>query len=152
MLTIKTSRLLLVPHTAETIRRWKTDRSEMERFTGRTPYGLQLEDWAMHELETAFDPWLKNIESHPAQAGWYSGWEIVLAAENIGIGGIGCAGPPDENGEIIIGYHVDLRHRRQGIAAEAVAGLTDWAFGLPEVRSVVATIPSWRRSRKRFRA
>lgn len=143
MININTRRLQLLQHSAEAIRRWQNDRRDFEIFLGLQPHGLQLEPWALHELEKAFAPWLHSIETHPDDAFWYSGWSIVLREANVAVGGIGCAGPPDANGEIVVGYHVDLRYRGQGIASEALEALAEWAFSREDVRSVVATIPEW---------
>lgn len=143
MNTIQTSRLLLLPHSAESLRRWKISRSEAEKFLGIHENGLELEDWVLHELVTAFDPWIENIEKHPGQSLWYAGFEIVLRENNCGIGGIGFAGEPDKNGEVLVGYHLDKRYRGKGLAAEALNAVTNLAFSFAEVKSVAATIPTW---------
>lgn len=143
MKKIKTNRLVLIPHTLSDIEAWHEERFKMEQQMGLDPYGLQLEDWVLKEIEGAFPVWIKWLKDHPGQENWYGGFEIVLAEKNIAVGGIGFAGLPDVHGNVLVGYHVDLRHRGQGIAAEALQGLCEWAFEHETVNAVQATVPDW---------
>lgn len=60
---------------------------------------------------------------------WDTTWLIVLRSENIAVGDIGFIGPPNEKGEVEIGYGVDADRRGEGYATEALKALTEWAFG-----------------------
>lgn len=142
MSIIKTARLVLMPHTYEAILAWQDKRSLMEKQMGLEPYGLEAEEWVFNELKGAFPVWLKWLNDFPDQSEWYSGWEMVLADANISVGGIGLAGPPDEEGAVLAGYHTDLRHRRQGLALEALDAVCSWCFSRG-VKAVRLTIPDW---------
>lgn len=140
---IKTNRLVLIPHTLEAIEAWQNDRSKMERLMGLESYGMQTEEWVQREIQNAFPVWINWLKEFPDEAEWYAGWEIVLREKNRAVGGIGLAGPPDAKGIVLVGYHIDLRHRREGIAEEALHALCEWAFSDARVKAVQATIPDW---------
>lgn len=43
------------------------------------------------------------------------------------IGSVGFHSPPDDRGQVEVGYRVEPTHRRQGVASEVVQALFDWA-------------------------
>lgn len=132
-----------MPHTPGALLAWQKDRAALEKIMELAPYGLELESWVYKELEDAFPVWNAWAVQFPDAHEWYLGWEIVLPEERIAIGAIGLAGPPDHEGAVLVGYHLDLRQRGKGFAAEALNGVCDWAFGDPRVKKVTATIPGW---------
>lgn len=84
---------------------------------------------------------LETLSRRPHEAGW-GGWIILMGwtpggrDRAVGIGGF--FGPPDENGEIEIGYAMLPSFREQGLATEAVEGLLGWALSDDRVRAVRA--------------
>jgi RimJ/RimL family protein N-acetyltransferase len=50
-------------------------------------------------------------------------------------------GPPDEGGDVEIGWGVNEDRRRRGYAFEATAAVIGWAVRQPGVESFSATIP-----------
>jgi putative acetyltransferase len=75
--------------------------------------------------------------------GWYSWYAIRRAlperpAAVIGAGGF--LGPPDERGEVEIGFSIVAGHRRQGYAREMVAALTARALEDPRTLRVIAHV------------
>ncbi len=57
------------------------------------------------------------------------------------IGSVGFHAPPDADGRVEVGYHVEPEYRRQGVATEAVAALFDWAareHGICRFRASIA--------------
>ena len=77
----------------------------------------------------------------PGHEGWGL-WYLVRRACDAGgdrlIGTAGFAGPPDNKGNVMIGYSVVAEARRQGFARQAAAALADLAFEDPRTRSVSA--------------
>lgn len=47
-------------------------------------------------------------------------------------------GYPNENGEVIVGYAIEEKYRRNGYATEALKGLTEWFFENPKALCVIA--------------
>ncbi len=85
----------------------------------------------------------KHLEDDAANARWLS-WYIIKQDETAAtLAGIaGYKGPPDEQGEVEIGYAVIPELQRQGLATSAVRALRDHALQ-QGVRSIIAhTIPS----------
>ena len=54
------------------------------------------------------------------------------------LGDVGFHGPPDDSGDVEIGYGIAAPRRGQGLATEAVRALVGWALAQPGVRRVVA--------------
>ncbi|HEY7701518.1 MAG TPA: GNAT family protein [Candidatus Limnocylindrales bacterium] len=44
------------------------------------------------------------------------------------IGSVGFHAPPDEHGQVEVGYRVEPEYRRQGVATEVVRALFEWAW------------------------
>lgn len=89
------------------------------------------------------------VQNAPDSHTWYTYWVVVLKSENRLIGGLGFKGPPDERGEVEIGYGMDDAERNKGYMTEAVAAMVQWALSQPSVRIVRAetantNVPSMR--------
>jgi RimJ/RimL family protein N-acetyltransferase len=87
--------------------------------------------------------WLWAIRSDqlrrdPAAGDWIV--RAVVNGDGVVVGHAGFHGPPDELGDVEVGYTVVPEHRGQGWAKAALAELLTWADGEPDVRRVVATI------------
>jgi ribosomal-protein-alanine N-acetyltransferase len=57
------------------------------------------------------------------------------------VGSVGFHGPPNEDGRVEVGYHVEPEFRRRGFATEAVRALLDWAWrehGISRYRASVS--------------
>jgi RimJ/RimL family protein N-acetyltransferase len=61
---------------------------------------------------------------------------IVEKSSGLFVGGIGFKGPPNERGDVEIGYGVAPSHQSRGVASEAVLALCTFAQG--RARAVVA--------------
>jgi ribosomal-protein-alanine N-acetyltransferase len=66
---------------------------------------------------------------------------IVERSSNTVVGSINLKGPPDNDGDVEIGWGLNEQARGKGYATEAAAAVIEWAFQQPGVRSVTATIP-----------
>lgn len=85
------------------------------------------------------------LKVHPEQVGWYFWafvWPGFVGGMDRLVGGGGFKGPPNEQGQIEIGYSMLVSFREQGLATEAVNALVNWAFASGQVSEVVAdTLP-----------
>lgn len=70
------------------------------------------------------------------RSGHPPGWLITTAGTVIG--DCGTHGPPDERGCVEIGYGLAASYRGQGFGSEAVAAITTWLLGQPDVRQIRA--------------
>jgi ribosomal-protein-alanine N-acetyltransferase len=70
--------------------------------------------------------------------GGFCHYQVLLKDEDVVIGDVGFHAPPDELGEVSVGFGIVPVARRRGYAVEALKGVLDWALPRPEVRSVHA--------------
>jgi RimJ/RimL family protein N-acetyltransferase len=70
--------------------------------------------------------------------GGFGHFQVIRRADDAVIGDIGFHHPPDDLGEVSVGFGIVPEARRQGYAAEALRTLLDWALAQPQVRAVHA--------------
>ena len=138
---IVTERLELVPATSDMVR---------AALDGPGALGASLgasvpSTWPPDYLDaTSLQFTLDRLAEDPDQAGWWLHF-VVLRGDDGGrtlIGSAGYKGRPSADGIVEVGYGIVSEHRRRGYASEAVRGLLERAFALPEVERVIAeTLP-----------
>jgi RimJ/RimL family protein N-acetyltransferase len=82
------------------------------------------------DLEHFLEFRIADLTTDPAWQPWL-GRAIVLDDPRAGrrvIGSIGFHSPPDETGQVEVGYRVEPEFRRQGVATEVVRALFEWAY------------------------
>jgi RimJ/RimL family protein N-acetyltransferase len=82
-----------------------------------------------------------ELEEQGTERGPFGLFQVVLPADDgaeVVIGDIGFHAPPDELGEVSVGFGIVPAARRHGYAAEALRTLLHWALQQPEIRSVHA--------------
>lgn len=140
MTEIRTPRLRLLALDLRHLRLLRQQRHYLHEALQLQGDGLQLDAEMGKEMAQAIDYWLLNVESHPERYAWYTHWEIILRAENRSIGGIGFNGFPDPEGNVTVGYAIDLRYQNQGYATESLRYLSDWAGQEPRLRCISAEL------------
>jgi ribosomal-protein-alanine N-acetyltransferase len=134
---ILTPRLALVPFNAALARAQLENRASFfKRLRVRARedwppplYDDRAIDWVKNRIEEGLDPaWLVRVVVTRA---WRPG-----RARAVGVAGF--KGPPDENGEVEIGYSIVPSEQRKGYCTEAVAALLDFAWSDPRVAFVSA--------------
>lgn len=138
---IETARLKLVPLTHEQLILYKTDPITLAHELGVHPLDRQHDPSTVDDVTEALEFWLTNTLVYPRHYEWYTNWEIILKAEKVAIGGIGFTGLPDEEGKSMVGYGLDVRYHRRGIATEALEAIIPWGFRHPQLRKIVADTP-----------
>ena len=100
-------------------------------------------------LGELFERRLPEVDSDPSVLPWAA--RAMVLADELGvrrvIGSVGFHGPPNEDGQVEIGYHVEPGFRRRGFATEAVRALLEWAAAEHGIRRFRASVaPSNERS------
>lgn len=82
------------------------------------------------ELIKAYGEMLSGSRQHPGARLWYTAWSIVLPGGKP-VGDICFKGPPNELGEVEIGYGILDEFQGRGYATEAVRAMCSWGFSMP---------------------
>jgi len=134
---ILTPRLALVAIVPEMLR---ADFAKSPEFPGlidaEVPDGWPSDGWD----DDAYNYLIERFEKYPDYRGW-SRYIVVKAPEGgrrTLAGGCGLLGPIELTDDPEIGYGLATQFQRCGYATEAVAGLIEWIFSHPHVRSVNA--------------
>ena len=83
---------------------------------------------------------LRALRADPNQLPWRIRL-IIERSSNTVIGSINLKGPPDESGDVEIGWGLNDDAHGKGYATEAATAVLEWAFEQPGVCSMSATIP-----------
>jgi [ribosomal protein S5]-alanine N-acetyltransferase len=138
---LETTRLKLVPLTHEQLLLYKNNPKALAENLNTRYVERQHDPLVMADVEEAIEFWIKNTWEHKDAFEWFTNWEIILKAENVGVGGIGFSGMPDGEGKTMVGYGLDVRYHGRGIAAEALTVITQWAFLDERLKTIVADTP-----------
>jgi RimJ/RimL family protein N-acetyltransferase len=130
-MSIETEHLVLRPVTP----------AEAQRIVSRTP-GPQ-DTWAAgfpreDDLEGLGMLHAGGDHSDATQARPFGSMLIAERASRSAIGSIGFYGPPDEEGQVTIGYGLVEQYRGRGLGTEALAALIAYCRTRPEVRTILA--------------
>jgi RimJ/RimL family protein N-acetyltransferase len=87
------------------------------------------------EFPEAFAPAPEDVV--PRRTQW-DGYLFIAPARSALVGNGGFHGPPNDLGEVEIGYEIAAEFRNNGYATEAVRGFVEFAFSDAAVRSVIA--------------
>jgi [ribosomal protein S5]-alanine N-acetyltransferase len=144
MIQLRTERLRIFPLSAAQLTLLTISRHALEQSAGLqlSTFELNADDSFLREFSEAITHYiLPRVCENPHVYEWFTHWLIVSQAQNITIGGIGAAGPPDASGQVMIGYFIDRKFEGRGFASEAVKGFTGWLLAHPAVKSVIADTP-----------
>lgn len=134
MESIGTTRLRLVPATAELVRLEIEQLPQFFKQLGVEP----ISDWPSDNLAQVLPFFFDQLTSEASLVGWLS-WYWILDTPSTRqlVGGGGFKGTPDD-GCVEIGYETRVAYRRKGIATEAVGAQVLWALNQPDVARVLA--------------
>ena len=140
MFQLYTNRLRVVPLTLEQLKLLSKSREHLESAMGLilSDFALNADDSFMEEFQIAIDTHcIPKVQENYKDYLWYTHLLIFHRSLNLTIGGIGVNGAPNEIGEVMIGYYVDKKFERQGVAAEALECMVKWLFENDSVRSII---------------
>lgn len=131
---IKTERLGITALTPAQLRWLLDDIPRLEREL-RCSYRAQPIEGIFKEI---LEGQLRRAETDRANYLWHSFWLIIRKPDGIAVGLADFKRPPDENGEVEIGYGLGQDFRHLGYMTEAVRAMCNWAMGQEGVRHIIA--------------
>ena len=106
-----------------------------DRVGAATLVGASLDDdWPLPDILELMPIFAARSEAEAP----FGAWVIIEAESDTVVGDLGFIRPPDEAGEIEVGYSVVPGRRRRGYATEALAALVTWAFAQRGVTAILA--------------
>lgn len=118
------------------------NRTLLEKELDLFPNNIEMEEDFEKEFNMALEEHIiPKLKENPENYKWFTSWVIVHNAHRKIIGGIGTGGMPNHAGEIIIGYFIDKKFRKQRFAQEAVGVFVNYLLGFKSVLKICATIP-----------
>jgi len=133
MRALQTERLVIVPATAELVRKELEDPAVLFELL-RVPKAC---GWPPPALREALPLFLERLEADEGAVGWFS-WYWIRRVDRCLVGGGGFCGPPSADGIVGLGYETRAGYRRRHIATEAVGALVGWALDVPRVQRICA--------------
>jgi RimJ/RimL family protein N-acetyltransferase len=134
MATLRTHRLELIAADRELSHVALSDHGRLaELIEARVPASWPPELFADGEAEFS-----RRLDADPTLQGWLSWYVVHVGRARTLVGVCGLGGPPDEHGQVTIGYAMLPEHQRKGYATEAVGALIDWAFEDERTRAITA--------------
>lgn len=131
---IETPRLRLHPLPVDAARALVDDPEAAPAFLPAPP----APGWPSADLLEVLPGYAEAAGADPSLVGW-GAWLLVLRDDPTVIGDAGFHAPPDEAGEVELGYGLAPAYRGRGFATEAVEALCAHAFADPRTAAVVAT-------------
>jgi RimJ/RimL family protein N-acetyltransferase len=105
---------------------------------GHTPGGLAWAEGYPLDGGLVTAAMQHQLHADDITTGPFGLFQIVRREDGLVVGDIGFHAPPDELGEVSVGFGVVPAQRRRGYATEALRTLLTWAIAQPEVRAVHA--------------
>jgi RimJ/RimL family protein N-acetyltransferase len=131
---LETERLSLVPLKAHQLELSLEDYSKMQVDLGLKVISTTLDEEMQYAMKIRLRKVLEDVENYL----WLTNWAIVLKEQKYIIGFIILKGYPNEFGEVIVGYGIEEKYRRNGYASEALKALNQWIFKNPKALFVIA--------------
>lgn len=142
MFEIATERLRLIGLDGAGISLFIENEAALDLRLGLAPATIELPEAFRAEIKPALEEFcLPNIRANADQYLWYTHWLIIHREQNLRIGGVGSSGPPNEIGEVMIGYYISRPYTGQGFAVEASSAFCRWLETHPHLKMIIATTP-----------
>lgn len=131
---IATERLELLPLTGRQMRLWAGDLPALERELGCAYAGEPLEGFFLDIVRAQAEKTVLDEENWL----YHTFWMLLRRQDRIVVGSADFKKPPNQRGEVEIGYGLGERFWHNGYMAEAVRGMSRWALAQPGITAVVA--------------
>lgn len=135
----ETERLKLLPLTGEQLE-WLVE--SIEKFEKKMSVRYEAEPvdgWYRNIIKGQIEKIKKEEENYL----YYTFWMILRKEDRVIIGSADFKCPPNEKGEVEIGYGLGENYRKKGYMVETVNELCQWALEQKEVQCVLAETEKW---------
>lgn len=136
---IYSDRLKIIPLTEIQLAKYLNSISDLENELKLVHAEIDLSPDLKEAFESSILP---NSKDSNEDRLYYTLWIIIDKKLNIITGGVLFTGPPNENGEIEIGYGINPEFQKMGYATEMVQLMCSWAFGQKNIKSITAKTDS----------
>lgn len=135
---LETERLKIAALTPRQLKLWTEDLEELERELGCSCRAEPMEGIFKAIVEGQVKRAFADSENYL----WHSFWLIIRKSDNVVVGSADFKNPPDEKGEVEIGYGLGKEFEHRGYMTETVAAMCGWALGQKGVKHIIAeTLP-----------
>ena len=141
MFHLVTDRLQLYPLDLTHLLLLQRNRNVLEEHLGWKISNMKMEAIISKEITEAMDYWVACLQEDALNYRWHTSWEIFLPVEQRSIGVVGLNGLPNELGEMVIGYSIDVNYHNKGYMTEALKELVAWAEINPRLKRMLAETP-----------
>lgn len=132
---IETKRLLLIPLTYGQLLNYLKADGSLEKELGLQARPREISQELMEAFQFAILP---AVAIGAEQSFYYTLWTIIWKEEKAMVGDCCFKGPPNESGEIEIGYGTHPAFQKQGFMTEAIGAFARWAWAQPDVKAIIA--------------
>lgn len=133
-MTIQTKRLELIPLTARQLALWAEELPALEKELGIT---YEAEPLVGAFLDIVWGQVTMTQQDEDNYL-YHTFWLLVRGEDRVVVGSADFKAPPNERGEVEIGYGLGKQHEGHGYMTEAVNAMCAWARQQPEVSGVIA--------------
>ncbi|MCI3922686.1 GNAT family N-acetyltransferase [Paenibacillus sp. TRM 82003] len=134
MTRIHSARLTLIPLDAEELAMFANDPKKLEEKLSLRNTGVILDA----ELREALSYRRSKAAADEEHYMWHTNWVVIHTEENRIVGGVMLKGPPNERGEVVLGYYTFPPYQGKGYMTESIAAMKAWLFEHPNVALVIA--------------
>ncbi|QAA35064.1 GNAT family N-acetyltransferase [Clostridium manihotivorum] len=131
---LETERLSLLPLQSHQLKLSLDNYAKMQYDLGLRVTDTELDE----EMQYAMQVRLKKVLEDPKNYLWLTNWAVILKEAKEIVGFIMLKGYPNKFGEVIVGYGITERYRKNGYASEALKAIAQWVFKNPQAKCVIA--------------
>lgn len=132
--SLETERLSLLPLQSNQLSLSVKDYAKMQADLGLRVIDTVLDEEMQYAMKVRLKRVLEDVENYL----WLTNWAIICKDSKEIVGFIMLKGCPNKFGEVIVGYGINERYRKNGYASEALKTMIQWIFENPKALFVIA--------------
>lgn len=134
-MVIETQRLLIKPLTFDQLGKYAKDGGELEQELHLNVHPRAISPELADALQQMIDAALANPNNDML---FFTLWTIIDKEKQLMVGDLCFKGPPNENGEVEVGYGTHEAFWNQGYMTEALQAVIRWARSREEIQTILA--------------